>query len=99
MTRFSNGDLLESTLARLLPERFHWGRLFGEIRARHFTPLQRLAYIGLSPLIPPSLWLRHGLTQWRKGRGARYLRALPYVMVMTSFWTVGEVWGYITKKP
>lgn len=87
-----------ATLARLLPERFHWGRLFGNIRARHFTPLQRVAYIALSPLIPPSLWLRHGLTQWRKGKGGRYLLALPYIIVLTTAWTLGEVWGYVTRR-
>jgi len=88
-----------ATLARLLPERFHWGRLFGDIRARHFTPAKRAAYILLSPLIPPSLWVRHGITQFRKGKGGRYLLALPYIMVMTIAWTLGEVWGYITLRP
>lgn len=87
------------TLARLLPERFHWGRLFGNIRARHFTPMQRLFYIALSPLIPPSLWLRHGLTQARKGKGARYILALPYIVILTIAWTLGEVWGYVTRRP
>jgi hypothetical protein len=88
-----------ATLARLLPERFHWGRLFGWIRANHFTPRQRFFYIALSPLIPVSLWLRHGLTQARKGRGGRYLLALPYVIILTIAWTVGEVWGYVTRRP
>lgn len=86
-------------LGRLLPERFHWGRLFGHIRARHFTPMQRFAYIALSPLIPPSLWIRHGLTQLRKGKGGRYLLALPYIVVLTIAWTIGEVWGYVTRRP
>ena len=89
----------EATLARLLPERFHWGRLFGHIRARHFTPFQRFYYIALSPLIPPSLWLRHGLTQFRKGKGGRYLLALPYIITLTIAWTLGEVWGYVTRRP
>ena len=87
-----------ATLARLLPERFHWGRLFGTIRARHFSPWQRLSYILLSPLIPPSLWLRHGLTQLRKGHGGRYLLALPYIIVLTTAWTLGEVAGYVTRR-
>ncbi len=87
-----------ASLARLLPERFHWGRLFGQIRVRHFTPWQRLTYIALSPFIPPSLWLRHGVTQMRKGKGGRYLLALPYIIVLTTAWTLGEVWGYVTRR-
>lgn len=88
-----------ATLARLLPERFHWGRLFGHIRVRHFTPLQRIAYIAAAPLIPVSLWIRHGVMQARKGRGLRYLRVLPLVMILTTAWTLGEVWGYVTRRP
>ena len=86
-------------LGVLLPERFHWGRLFGWIRAMHFTPRQRLIYTLMGPLIPPRLWLRHLMTQFRKGKGGRYLLALPYVMILTTAWTAGEVWGYVTRKP
>lgn len=88
-----------ATLRMLLPERFHWGRLFGWIRANHFTPGQRLFYTLMGPIIPPRLWVRHLMTQFRKGKGGRYLLALPYVMILTSAWTAGEVWGYITRKP
>lgn len=88
-----------TTLGVLLPERFHWGRLFGHIRAMHFTPTQRLIYTLAAPIIPPRLWVRHLMTQFRKGKGGRYLLALPYVMILTTAWTAGEVWGYITRKP
>lgn len=88
-----------TTLGVLLPERFHWGRLFGHIRAMHFTPAQRLIYTLAAPIIPPRLWVRHLMTQFRKGKGGRYLLALPYVMILTTAWTAGEVWGYITRKP
>ena len=37
--------------------------------------------------------------QVQKGHGPRYLRALPYVVLMTTAWTMGEVWGYITRRP
>ena len=29
----------------------------------------------------------------------KYLRALPYVIMLTTAWTLGEVWGYITRRP
>lgn len=85
-------------LGHVLPERFDWGRLFGEIRVRGVTPAKRLLMIASGPLIPPVLWLRHFRVQAAKGRGGRYLRALPYVMVLTTVWTMGEVWGYITRR-
>ena len=87
------------TLSYLVPERFHWGRLFGHIRTMTMSEPDRWKHILASPLIPPLLWLRHGITQARKGRGFRYLLALPYVMILTTSWTLGEVWGYITRKP
>ena len=88
-----------ATLARLLPERFHWGRLFGHIRAVHLPAWKRWGYVLTSPAIPPVLWVRHFLTQASKGRALRYIAALPYVMILTVFWTLGEAWGTITKRP
>lgn len=85
-------------LSHLLVERFQWGRLFGRIRAMQFSPLQRLKYILASPLIIPVLWWRHGLLQFRKGRGVRYLKAFPYVAIISTSWMLGEVWGYVTRK-
>jgi len=86
-------------LGHMLSERFQWGRLFGYIRAKQFSPKQRLIFIAASPLIPPVLWLRHGMLQRRQGRGMRYLVALPYVVLLTTAWTLGEFWGYITRRP
>ncbi|WP_138935617.1 hypothetical protein [Roseovarius arcticus] len=85
--------------SELLPERFAWGRLFGEIRVRGMSTPKRLAMIAAGPLIPPLLWVRHYKLQASKGRGGRYLRTLPYVMILSTAWTLGEVWGYITKRP
>ena len=88
-----------ATLSELLPERFDWGRLFGEIRIRNAPLSRRLMLIAAGPIIPPVLWFRHYKIQKSKGRGARYLKALPYVMLLSTAWTAGEVWGYITKRP
>jgi hypothetical protein len=87
------------TLRKLLRERLEWGILFGYVRTKQTSPIERLGLIVGSPLIAPVLVLRHGLIQAQKGRGLRYLRALPYVVLMTMTWTVGEVWGYITRRP
>ena len=88
----------ETSLLRLLPERFDWGRLFGHIRAMHMRGWQRAAYTLLSPLIPIRLVFRHGRTQGARGRMGRYLMALPMTVVMLCARTAGEVWGYVTKR-
>ena len=87
------------TFANLLRERRDWGNLFGFVRTKRTSALERIGLIVMSPLIPPVLWVRHGLIQAQKGRGLRYLAALPYIIMMTTAWTLGEVKGYITRRP
>lgn len=88
-----------STLGRALAERFHWGRLFGHIRAREVGAGRRFALIAASPLIPLVVLSRHCRTQARQGRGARVLRAVPLLSLLLGAWTAGEVWGYVTRRP
>lgn len=87
------------SLPALLRERFDWGILFGYVRVMQLTKAQRIVFILASPLIPIVLWVRHGLIQFSKGHGLRYLAALPFVLMLTTAWTLGEVWGYITQRP
>ncbi len=87
-----------TTLGVLLPERFHWGRLFGHIRAMHLGTSRRLAYALMGPLIPLVLLVRHARTQQKKGNLGRYLRAVPATTLLLIAWTTGEVWGYLTKR-
>ncbi len=88
-----------TTLGVLLPERFHWGRLFGHIRAMHMSPFKRTVHSLAGPLIPPLLLVRHGVTQLRKGNFGRYLKAAPLAAILLVAWTAGEVWGTVTGKP
>jgi hypothetical protein len=88
----------ETTLRALLPERFHWGRLFGHIRAMHLSGPRRLSYAAAAPLLPPLLLLRHGRTQLAKGNLRRFLKALPLAAILIAAWTTGEVWGYVTNR-
>jgi hypothetical protein len=87
-----------TTLRALLPERFHWGRLFGHIRAMHANLPRRIALTVSGPLIPVILLARHGRTQMRKGNFGRFLRAAPLTAVLLAAWTTGEVWGYLTNR-
>jgi len=88
-----------TSLAGVLPERFHWGRLFGHVRARKLSLPAGLGHILFGPLIPVMLFFRHAGTQAAKGNFARFAKASPYVAALLAGWTSGEVWGYITRKP
>lgn len=85
------------SLRALIPERFHWGRLFGSIRASHVSTVRRAAYAALSPLLPLLLLARHGRTQYRRGRFGRYLRATPLILVLLIAWSAGEMLAYLTQ--
>jgi hypothetical protein len=85
-------------VAALLSERFHWGRLFGAIRAAETSAARRVAYILTSPMVPLVLMLRHGRAQRRKGSLGRYCAVLPLIAVLLVAWTAGEAWGQVTKR-
>ena len=87
-----------TSLPMLLPERFHWGRLYGHICARHMSLGKRIVRSLLGPLIPPLLFVRHARTQWRKGKFGAFVQASPFVAILLVVWTLGEVWGYITNR-
>jgi hypothetical protein len=87
------------SLLGVLPERFHWGRLFGSVRTANLGEARRWLFVLLGPLIPVVLVLRHARTQAAKGNLPRYFAALPLVAILTAAWTAGEVWGYLTRRP
>jgi hypothetical protein len=87
------------SLLGVLPERFHWGRLFGHVRAKHVSGPRRLLFVVAGPLIPFKLFVRHGVTQAKKGNLGRFVRAAPVMLPLLAAWTTGEVWGYVTRRP
>ncbi len=88
-----------TSLLGVLPERFHWGRLFGCVRANHVSLPTRLRMILTGPVIPFALFLRHGRVQAGLGNGGRFLLAAPLMLPLLMAWSAGEVWGYITRSP
>ncbi len=87
-----------ASLAVLISERFHWGRLFGHIKATRMRLPERLGLAALWPVLPWLLLVRHARTQYRKGNFIRFLRAAPAVAILLVAWVTGEVWGYITNR-
>lgn len=88
-----------NSLPAILPERFHWGRLFGHVRGRHVGLEERIALVVFGPLIPLVVLARHGRTHYRRGQLGRFLKAAPRMLVLLSAWAAGEVWGIVTLRP
>ncbi len=85
-------------LGQLLHERYHWGRLFGAIRARHLGLGKRLLLGAAGPLIPFTVLLRHARAHAAKGNAVRFLLASPMVLLYLVAWTLGEVSGMLSPR-
>ncbi len=85
-------------LGQLLNERYHWGRLFGAIRARQLGLGKRIVLSAAGPLIPFTVLARHGRAHAAKGNGVRFVLASPAVLLYLVAWTVGEVSGILTAR-
>ena len=83
----------------LVKERFAWGRLFGSTRAKEMTLAQRFVYIVLSPLIPIVLLVRMiKKITGNPGVWGYFLMALPFTLVLSTVWSLGELIGYVTGQ-
>lgn len=82
-------------------ERFHWGRTYGDMRARGKSFGQRLKWIAITPLLPFVLYLRHVRRQLRLKRNVGELAlATPVIFFLLTFWSIGECAGYFeAEKP
>jgi GT2 family glycosyltransferase len=86
------------SLKRMIAERFHWGRVYGQQRARGAGPGARLKWIASAPLVPLVLYLRHLLRQRRLNRHVgKYLAATPFIALLLVFWSIGELVGYLER--
>ena len=84
---------------RLLGERYHWGRLFGYIRAREMPAGARLLRALAAPLVPFVVLARHAAVWRRRGETARFVLALPILLLFVAAWTLGETIGTLTGRP
>jgi hypothetical protein len=83
-----------------LVERFVWGRSYAATRSATATGGQRLFLVALSsPALPLLLMLRMASTVADRGRlGRPFLRALPWITLLTTSWSLGELAGYVTGR-
>ena len=85
-----------ASLRSMLVERIHWGRIFGQVRAREMSPWARLARAASTPLLPSLLFLRHLRRQLHKRRDLReFVAAIPATLTLLHFWSLGELLGYL----
>jgi hypothetical protein len=87
------------TFRAAVAERFCWGRLFGSRRARELRWPVWAFYLAASPAVPLILLARMA----KKAFGARrhwgpFLTALPYAVLLTSAWCLGEFVGLLTGR-
>jgi hypothetical protein len=76
-------------------ERFHWGRVFGQIRGREKLSLRSLIWLISSPFLGALLFLRHFRQQLRKKRNIdKFLLSAPAMILLLHVWVTGEVFGF-----
>jgi hypothetical protein len=94
--------VLQSRRADLMPflgERFAHGRLFARLRAAQYGALERVAYGAGALGLAPVLVLRAFRSAWRRPDArTSAVRALPYLVLAATCWSVGESVGALTTK-
>ena len=79
-----------------LSERYHYARSFAGRRVDGASLGKRTLFACGAPLLPPLLLWRIITRVARKGRHRReLLLALPYIMLFTLSWSLGELIGYV----
>ena len=82
-----------------LKERFVWGRSYAAARGAATTRGRRISLIALSPALPLLLTARMAHTVADRGRlGRAFLRALPWTLLLTTSWSLGELTGYVAGR-
>jgi hypothetical protein len=86
-------------ISSALRERFVWGRSYAAAQVKNARVMTRLVRIALSPLLPAVLLARMTRLAVAKGRciGA-FCKALPLTILLTVWWSIGELAGYLTAR-
>lgn len=88
------------SISAMVGERLHWARMFGQVRGREITRLQRLKLCLGMPILPFLLFIRHFRRQVAKGRHVgKYIAAAPLTLFLLICWSAGEFIGYVEAKP
>ena len=87
-------------LSTLLPERFHWARVFAGRRAQSMTAAVRFVYAVASPVLPVVLLARKFREALRSRESlAAFVTSAPSMLLLLAVWACGEMTGYATAEP
>jgi hypothetical protein len=87
------------SLGEALHERYVWARSFAGTRAR-MIGARRFVLAVLTPLLPLVMTGRLAMTAFQRGRWiGRFLACLPLILLLQTWWAVGELVGYLTADP
>ena len=87
---------------RFIGHEFEHGFGFARIRAgfKTYSPMRRLAYTALMPLVATKIFLNIGLlTVLRRRNFFRFLSVAPLLFLGATAWSFGEAKGYLAGKP
>ena len=87
------------TLREILRQRFTYGRRYAAVRRRGRGLLARAAYAAFCLVLPGLLCARTARVALQRRFFARFLRALPFVLLFHSVWSAGEMAGYLFGAP
>jgi predicted dehydrogenase len=80
-----------------LRDRFSFGRLFGSTRVQAAGFPRRLVLSAAALIMSPLLVLRVARTLFsRKRHRLEFVRSLPYLILISTAWMMGEAVGYLT---
>lgn len=79
-------------------QRLRHGRQFGFSRVHGRGPAARLFRVATGVLVPAVLYAKIATRVARSGRDVgAFLRAMPVLIMFILAWSVGEVWGYLSR--
>lgn len=88
------------SISKLAKERFHWARMFGQVRGAEITKATRLKLCLAAPILPFMLFIRHFRRQVSKGRDVgKFVMATPMTLFLLFCWSAGEFTGYLEATP
>ena len=93
---FQQRDL---SLRAAIRDRYTFGRLFASTRFNELTSARRLLYSLLALLVPVVLVARvTGQISRKRRHVGEFVKALPYLILISIVWAAGESLGYLTGR-
>jgi hypothetical protein len=92
--------LFENTMdpSTAFQQRFHYGRGYAADRVSGSSWPRRLVYASFCPVLPALMTWRLAQVVRRKARMKNFRQALPWIVLLSCAWSLGEAVGYLMGK-